>query len=419
MNLMQAQIAPVGKMQRKMRRPAIHFRTRTSPFQITPFFIHPVLPGETLKKGLMQARCISNPVKSDLIGWHAEMYFFYVKLTDLDQRDDFREMVVDPEYNAVTAGLTSTTADPWTFFQTSATLPGINYVQKCLERVVGVYFRDDDELPGDYLIDGKYAARITADNVLNSLKPAADYSVIDVDVDIDADSTITASEVERAKALWMMAMQQGLTDKSYEDWLRSYGMRVPKEEVNEPELIRYIRDWSYPSRLVEPSTGVPTAAFSWSLQESLDKDRFFKEPGFLFGVQVFRPKVYLKNYSGSLTAFFRDGLSWLPGEVLNNIAFGLKEFAAATGPVENAASAYIVDLRDLLMYGEQFANFDLAATTDGNFVALPTSGLQREYVSLTDVEGLFTTAANRYVQTDGVLSLHIAGHIVGDLTERA
>lgn len=410
----------VGQMSRKMRRPVSHFRTRVSPFQISPFFIHPVLPGETLKKALIQARSISNPVKSDLIGWHAEMYFFYVKLVDLADDDKFRSMVVDPEYDPVAAGLTSTTDDPWTFFRTSAALPGINYVQKCLERVVGVFFRDDDELWNTYTIDGKPAARITADNVLNSLAPAAEYDAPDINVDLNADSVIEASEVEKARALWMMAMQQGLTDKTYEDWLRSYGMRVTKETINEPELVRYIRDWSYPTRLVEPSTGVPTAAFSWNIQEDISKDRFFKEPGFLFGVQVFRPKVYLKNYKGSITSYLRDGLSWLPGEVLNNVAFGMREFAASTGPVEDASATYMVDLRDLLMYGEQFANFDLATTTDGNFVALPNAACtNKEYVSLADVEGLFTTAANRYVQSDGIVSLHIAGHISGDLTPRA
>lgn len=197
--------------------------------------------------------------------------------------------------------------------------------------------------------------------------------------------------------------------------MKSYGISLPREETNEPELIRYIRDWTYPTRLVDPSDGSPTSAVNWNIQDSIDKDRFFKEPGFLFGVQVFRPKVYLGNYEGSLTAYLKSGLSWLPGEALNSLAYGFREFAAASGPLPDASSAYVIDLRDLLQYGEQFVNFDLA-TSGKNIVALPNAGLtKKRYVSSTDVQSLFT-GTDYHIETDGRLSLRIASRLGTDLS---
>ena len=53
------------------------------------------------------------------------------------------------------------------------------------------------------------------------------------------------------------------TEMTYEEWLGTYGVSTQKERLNEPELIRYIREWQYPSNTVEPSTGVPSSAVSW------------------------------------------------------------------------------------------------------------------------------------------------------------
>lgn len=87
-------------------------------------------------------------------------------------------------------------------------------------------------------------------------------------------------------------------DVSFEDYLRAQGvkpaMKEP-EELYKLELIRYVRDWTYPSNIVDPVTGVPLSACSWSIFERADKARFFVEPGFIFAVQVIRPKVYLSS----------------------------------------------------------------------------------------------------------------------------
>jgi hypothetical protein len=406
------------KMARRVRRPSHPYLIETMPFQITPFLIAPVMPGETLKSALLQAKAVSDPIGNTLIGWHAEKYLFYVKLTDLDDREAFRAMVVDPDYDA--SSLTTATENAFHFFASSATRQGLDYVSACLDRVVQEYFRDEDETPSSATIDGKYAAKITATSLVDSLRPSSEYdaTAVDVDVDLDADSTITASEVSRAQAMWMGLVQQGLTDKSYEDFLRSYGIKPEEQELNRPELIRYLRDWTYPTRLVDPSDGSPVAAVQWALQERVDKARFFREPGFIFGVTCFRPKVYLKNMKGTLSAFLQNGLTWLPGEVQNNIAYGLEAFAAATGPLDAASAAYTLDLRDLMLYGEQFVNMDLTAT-DKNIVAVPSADATvTKYCSLADVQGLFAGTSYN-IEMDGICNMSIASHLGPDLTPPA
>ena len=102
-----------------------------------------------------------------------------------------------------------------------------------------------------------------------------------------------------------------LTEMTYEDYLRTFGVRaaeVVKESI--PELLRYSKSWQYPSSTVDAVTGVPTSAVSWGISERLDKDRYFKQPGFIFGVSVARPKIYLGNQRGPAVHLMQDGISW-------------------------------------------------------------------------------------------------------------
>ena len=410
-------VTAAARAPRRVRRPVHMFQTRVTPYALTPCMLAPVLPGETLKKAMIQMRGVSDAVKNDRLGWHSEMYFFYVRLTDLPNADDYRNMVVDPGFDAVTAGLTSDTSVAKHFFRSDATLPGIDWVAQCLDVVAQHYFRNEDQTPGDFMVDGYPAVRVIRDSWMQSLRPAADAATLDVDVDLDADGTVMASEVERARLMWQTMVTSGLTDMSYADYLKSYGIRGKEvaEIAQVPELIRNIRDWSYPARIVDPATGAVNAALVASLQETIDKDRFFKEPGFIFAAQVFRPKVYL-NAPGSLSSWLQTGLDWLPAEVLNSVAYGLKEFAATRGPLPQSSVPYVVDLRDLLQYGESFANFALTAGSDG-VVAVPTADIQRrDYLSDSDVAGLFADGNDHFVHCDGVVSLNIASALSADVT---
>jgi hypothetical protein len=76
-------IREVGKSRRIPRNPQHRFYLETRPWQIQPFLIAPVLPGETMKNLLLQSRVVSDPLLASLTGWFCEYYFFYCKHRDL------------------------------------------------------------------------------------------------------------------------------------------------------------------------------------------------------------------------------------------------------------------------------------------------------------------------------------------------
>lgn len=410
------------KASRTLRKPQHTFQVRHQAWQIQPFMIAPVLPGETMKNLLLQARAVTQPIKNALIGWWLEYYFFYVKLNDLDGRADFTEMFVDPAKDLST--YQSVTEDVPTYFYGGTAVGSINWVNLLLEKVVTEYFRDEGEAWDDFLIDGLPIASISRQSWLDSVSTDTLMAAQDVDVDIDADTTIMASEVEFAMQQWEFMRQVGLTNASYEDFLATYGVRPKEEELHIPELVRYIREWTYPTNTVDPTDGTPSSACSWSIAERADKDRFFREPGFLFGVTVARPKVYLSKQAGAAASMLEDAYGWLPAVLLNDVRTSLRKFAGETagaaadaeGPLKNAADDYWVDLRDLFMYGDQFVNFALTET-DAGFVALPTAANQKRYAASTDADALFVSGADGLVKQDGVVSLGIASRQV-DQTAR-
>ena len=181
----------------------------------------------------------------------------------------------------------------------------------------------------------------------------------DVDLPVGGDNKVTASEIDATMRTWQFQRANGLTPMDYEDWLATYGIVPQAAENHRPELLRYVREWQYPSNTVDPATGVPSSAVSWAVAERADKDRFFREPGFLFGVTVARPKVYLRNQDGSAADVLLGALEWLPAIMRDDPWTSLKKFAETDGPFSVVADAngYWLDLKDLFVYGDQFVNF--------------------------------------------------------------
>ena len=52
------------KQRRKPRQPQHTFNVKAKPYELTPFMIAPVLPGESMTSLLMQARAVSDPVNN-------------------------------------------------------------------------------------------------------------------------------------------------------------------------------------------------------------------------------------------------------------------------------------------------------------------------------------------------------------------
>jgi len=395
-------VAPVG---RHWRRPQHTFQVRTRPYQIQPFFIAPVLPGETMKNLLMQSRVVTDPIKHPLLGWWQEYYFFYVRMRDLNVRDKVTAMLLNPTYDLSANGLVAT-ADTATYH------PGgtINWTAHCLERVVETYFRDEGEAWDVATLGGLPMATAYGHkaNWMDNLMPGSAMP----DYDPDDASGIEYAEQYNA---WEFMKAQKLTNMSFEDFLKTFGVNAPEEE-HKPELVRFVRDWSYPSNTVNPSDGKPSSAVVWSVAERADKDRFFKEHGFLFGVTVTRPKVYMSKQTGAAVSLLDNALHWLPAIMSDRPDTSLKNIAATKGPLPSLTDeeGYWVDVRDLLMYGDQFLNFSLTAT-DAGLVALPTAAASPRYASAADIDGLFVnpgtdvSPANRFIRQDGIVTLAILG----------
>jgi len=420
-------VGEVPKMGRRMRKPQHSFHLRSRAFQIQPFMIAPVLAGESMKNLLMQSRVVTDPIKNPFIGWWAEYYFFFVKLTDLDFWNDasidvpnsgtpvgprVKMLLADPSWSTT---LYDYASDSVPFYATAA---GQTYLSECTDICVEHYFRDEAEgiAANTFTLDGMHLAMINNTGILNSAILNDDYdraqSAYDVDLLGDAtDATLQVSEIENALNRYKLAKANGLTDVNFDDYLASFGINsgVP-EKPHRPELVRYVRQWQYPSNTVEPSTGVPSSAVSWSIQERADKDRFFREPGFVIGLHVCRPKVYLSNQKAHIASFLDRAEDWMPAWLWGDPMTSMKKYAQGTGPFSGLTDAdgYWLDMRDLFMYGDQFVNFALTET-DAGLVALPTAALQKKFVQDSDVDALFVTPATKqWIRQDGVVNLTIA-----------
>lgn len=387
--------------------------------------IAPVLAGETLKSLVFQSRVVTDPIKNPLIGWWKEYYFFYVKLTDIDyyQKVANDESVVDPATTDLVAMLLNdagwvpgssyiAAGSDKSYYYTKTGQQG--YVEQALAAVVTHYFRDENEAYASVNLDGVPLAMINNTSVLNSAMADADMPPEAENTDLlgDAsDADLYPSEIEAALKRYQAAKVNGLTDASFEDYLADFGIKSAVEDPHRPELVRYVRLWQYPSNTVEPTTGTPSSAVSWSVQERADKDRFFREPGFLLGVSVTRPKVYLSGQTSNISGWLDRAQDWMHPQLVEFAKDSFKNYDASSGPFSGVTTTggYWLDMRDLFLYGDQFVNFALSET-DAGLVALPTAALQKKFVSDADVDALFVTPASKqWVREDGMAMLTIAG----------
>lgn len=399
----------VPQRKRVFRRPQYTFNLTTRPYQIQPFMIAPVLPGETLQNGLMQARVITDPVVNRLVGWWKEYYWFYVKHRDLANSAHFQAMMLDADYDL--SGIYSAAK---TYHYSHAGT--VDWVGECLTAVVEEYFRDEGELVTESTIDNLPGAKIMDQRWLDSVANEDDYDAPDdPEITVGVDDKIAASEIETAMRNWEFFRANGLTEMSYEDFLASYGVRLPSIEDHRPELLRYVRSWQYPVSAIDATDGSAANAVVWSMSERMDKPRFFKEPGFVFGVTVARPKLYFGLQNAGAVGLLKNAYAWLPAILTNDPRAALQKITAgANGPLSSNTDNYWVDLRDVFLYGDQFINYAVAtAVTEGAAVAMPTAALNKKYPTAAMVDALFADATNfDKIREDGVMNLNILGHQV-------
>lgn len=403
---MSTMLEPLRPTGRVVRSPQHTFRLAIRPWQLQPCVLAPVLPGETLKNALLQARVVTDPIKNALTGWWAEFYLFYVKLRDLDGRTTLSSMMLDLSTDVSALKHAGPSADvPYYTFD-----DGMDWSRQCLKRVVEEYFRDEGESWNGNLIDTLPVANINRQDWTDSL---TDNAVVDnvTDNPVDDDDT-PASEMESMRRTWEFMRQMNMSDMSFEDYLKTHGVRIAKTEAHRPELLRYVREWAYPSNTINPTDGAPSSAVSWSLAERADKDRYFTEPGFIFGVFCVRPKVYSSTQSGSAAGLLDNALLWLPAIMDADPHIAVVKKAANEGPLQATTNPYWVDVRDIFIHGDQFLNIALS-DANSNLVGIPTAALEKKYATGTMADALFKAASPaNTVKIDGILRLSILGRQV-------
>lgn len=402
----------IPKAGRRARNPQHRWNVIAKPFAIQPICIAPVLPGETMKSALFQSRVVTDPIKNRLIGWWQEYYWFYVKHSDLPNGDDFKDMMLDPDKDMSARAPSATNAKYYAYDDNG----GINWVEQCLQRIVEVYFREEGQAWNVSTIDGLPTAGIVNNSWLDSAILNAN---LPTGTDIDTADVVTPGALDPAYRAWQLLMSQALINMTYEDYLKSFGIRgqAVTQNAQLPELLRYTRDWQYPTNTIVPTTGAATSAVSWAVAERIDKDRFFNQPGFIFGVTVTRPKIYMSNQRGAMVQWMDRAQDWLPAIMRDDPWTSLKMFDDAAGPLAGftggAGNDYWVDLRDLFIYGDQFVNTDIT-TGDGadNDIELPAVALThaaKNYPTEAMVDTLFAADTAEYVRQDGVISFNILG----------
>lgn len=391
------------RTRRKMRMPTHSFSLESRPWQLVPCAIAPVLPGETLKNANVQARIVADPLATGpaaLIPWWSETYLFYVKLRDLDIRNDVENALL--KGTALPTNATASVA----FYHAAGQ---VDWLQLCYKRIVEEFFRDEGEAWNSAMIDS-YAA-VSA--VKRQSNWADSLTVDTVGIPDPNDLQVPHSHdvlTEYAEMYEQMRSMQ-MIDMSFEEWLKTYGITGPEvQEPHKPELIRHTSAWTYPTNTVNPVDGIPNTAVSWSLNERADKDRFFKEPGFLVLLKVERPKVYLGNQKSTAVAMLNNALAWLPALMRDEPHTSLKALpkAAAFNPMgATQTNDTWVDLRDLFLYGDQFINY----AAPGNVApALPSAASEMRYATSAMATALFKASGSNKIRTDGLGRFAIMGH---------
>lgn len=231
---------------------------------------------------------------------------------------------------------------------------------------------------------------------------------------VDPNELITGHQYVAPELLEQYNIMQSMKfiDMTFEDWLVMHGVNIPLEEDdNKPELVRLSNSWTYPANTVDPATGAATGVAMFNSQFSGDKDRFFKEPGFIVGVTVCRPKIFLGNQeSPAANTFMNSAYSWSPRMLADQPHISIKGFkggASIEGPLKGQTNGYWVDIRDLMIHGDQFVDMAAAA---GYAPALPAANGEKRWATSDMMNGLFNAAAVNKIRQDGTTRFSILSH---------
>lgn len=421
---MQAMLVDQVKPQSRVGRYPTHdFNIRSLPFVAQPFMIAPLMVGETVKNIYLESRVVSQPILNPIVGWKQTYYFYKVRMTDL-LLDAARDMFIDPTNTDISATL-GVAANDQQFYTAKGSL---DYARLAYRKVIEHYMRDQDELWSDYqTADGRAIVQFRKDMFLDSL---TDKDKMPEGAAIS--TAIDAGDLERLMTAFEQLRAMGIANMTYEDWLRTNGINIPTKDENKPEFLASFSDWTYPTNTIDPANGTPRSAVSFVFKEGKRGRWFCKEPSFLIGISVARPKIYFSGLAGNAAGFLSRAWDWSPNYLYASPETSLKNFAGDTGPLGDRTTApdgYWLDMRDIFLYGDQWQNhtpFNVvpADVPAEHMIALPDGATFKwKYPTEAQCKAFFVDAVNNaYIRQDGVVSLSVDGHMVdhtvGQLAEQ-
>lgn len=429
--------ASVVTPNRVARKPSHAHHGRWKPHVLQPFCIAPVVPGETLTRLLLQDRVCTDPVKGRLIGWWCEHWYFYVPLRAIRQapfdlaspgqgndRTPTESMLLNQGAPLDAATYATDATNLTSFYEYDAgagAAPMVQWLRSITAQVAQDFFADEGvTVP---TIDGLPVLKMRAagwtDSVFKlSELPDASFS-LDVNPTPDPDvAEGDFDELESMYATYLALKQQTLSDLSFDDYLGTFGVKKEQVQQLRPELLMYRRNWTYPSNTIDPTDGSPSSAVSWSVMEEMPKKRLFSEPGFIVGFVCARPKLYLGRQQAYAAMHMADAFSWMPATMKENVQTSLKKVVAAEGVLGGVGGrdtdAYIFDMRDLFVRGDQFVHgVALDGTATSLHVALDPheddTHDESKYIDATDQMACFVDTVNGRLEHDGLTSLNILG----------
>lgn len=398
--------APVPRQQRRTRAPNHQAYVHFLPWVLQPIMVAPVLPGETLKRLMFQARVLTTPLLNNQVsGWWFETYWFYVKHRHLlTSPSTYMNGMLD--MNASWAAVQHGSASG--FF--NALTGDTRIFESAYQAVVNEYFRGDGE---DHTtaagieagtrnfvrmnLPGWWESIIPDASLTTNMGGIADDSIAGANTALDQ-----LGEVGRALEQWQQLRMLGITNMEYDDWLRSFGVSIAAPMEDRPELLRYSREWQEPSSAVSVDATAQrvSSVVSWKVMERADKDRYFKEPGVVLGLVVCRPKLYHDRAQAGV-GMLQSAPAWQT-PFATGLYDGYQPVVGLTG--------YQFDTADLYNVGDQYRY--LARGSGPATVAFPADG-RIVYPTVSLINSLFVDGANGHVKLDGVTNLAVATAAVG------
>lgn len=403
-----------GKMQRDTRTPEYSFQLRTQrPYEIRPFLCAPVLMRETMKHLSWKSVTHTDALASRNLGAWLEQHFYYVKLRDLEERDDIAPFILN---QATDLSSLNRAASNYTYHAGS----GVDWLFACYKRIVDEYWRHDGEVYNTAgttdATTGMSLAKIHSAphrcGIMDSM-----VSESDLDTAMPSIPSGEMTDLQQAWIAYQAALSNAMVEMTFEDYLALGGVRVRKDESHIPELIGFRKQWTLPSTGMDQSSGTTQSVWFWQMEGEQRKRFIFEEPGFIVGIQCIRPKVYLKNQSSSQIALLTEFVRWLPPQLKGMHGASLDLLDAHAEPFNaldvagNNTKGVWFDIMDLFQYGDQFVDFDMTLEGDG-LHALPANDMTpRWYPSEADMQALFNGAAYE-CYTEGVARVAIASSTI-------